>query len=67
MKMNWITIENNHINLDNITGFKWSKNDQNLHLFDNATKRYSFYDPDRKWYRQLCNFIGMNMVEEKQK
>lgn len=62
--MRWIAIKNTHINLDQIIGFKWDKDNQSLYLFDNTTEHYSFYDPDRKWYRQLCNFIGMNMVEE---
>lgn len=62
--MRWITIKNTHINLDQIIGFKWDKDDQSLYLCDNTTEAYIFNDPDRKWYRKLCNACCMNMVEE---
>ena len=56
---NWILIKDVHINLNNIVAFSWRKG--KLFIDDVSGSTSNFQDPDKHWYREMYDFIGMNM------
>ena len=60
--MNWITIQNVHLNLDNIMSFTWQMG--TLYVFDISDEPFTFHDVNKEYYRKLCDACCMNMVEE---
>lgn len=60
--MHWITLSRTHINLDNITVFKWV--DHVLYIWDGSDESFELDDENKELYHKLCNACCMNMVEE---
>ena len=60
--MNWVTIQDIHLNLDNIVGFNWRMG--LLSVFDISDEPFTFNDVNKELYRKLCNACCINMAEE---
>lgn len=59
--MNFVTIQNSHINLDLIVNFYHQ--DGVTKLFDNSDQPFCFEDPDEKIYRFICDKTGVDPTE----
>lgn len=61
--MHWITVNNDHINVANITTVKWEGGTLYIWFIGEETPA-KWEDPDRTLYRALCRDLCINAVPE---
>ena len=61
--MKWAIVRRDHINMNNVTIFKWVE--EELYVwFVGEEKPAKWKDPDRKLYIKLCRQQGIRPYEE---
>ncbi len=62
-KSKWFTIDNVHINLDEVVFFSWAGDLVHIRLNGEANV-FKVFDHDKRLYAGLCDVLGIAMVKE---
>ena len=60
--MKWVTVDNTHLNTNQIQGFYWHRGNLVITFNGRAPERWE--DPNREHYLKLCRSQGIQPVEE---
>lgn len=60
--MSWILLNRTHVNMENITVFRWQKEHLVIFMADDGEPA-EFKDPDKTLYFKLCDALGVAPCE----